>query len=236
VGYPSFSRRKVKRAFGSGERESIDRLTQLTSSSGRRRRRVIDPAKPARTRRTRCRGLIWRLRSNQPNERTTACAASAFAAPITDRNKKLKDLNVAPGPVLYAEIADLTGDDRWARVQLVRGGNSPRAAPGAEPYNAPCKPSKLDLGPLSYIPWRGVADRSRTIDVQIPGRDLMIVTNTPCQAVSCQVTGSFAQRRIAECILPDVKAQETATAGRVFRRAGRQKMNRDATVLALAAA
>src|SRR5580658_5246198 len=73
------------------------------------------------------------------------------------------------------------------------------------------------------------------LDVQIPGRDLMIVTNnTVAKLYLARLTGSFAQRRIAECILPDGEQHKTLqTAGWVFDALVAKKMNRDATVLAL---
>ena len=73
------------------------------------------------------------------------------------------------------------------------------------------------------------------LDARIPGRDLLIVTNTTvAKLYLAKLTGSFAQRRIAECILPDGEQHKTLqTAGWVFDALVANKMNRDATVLAL---
>src|SRR3984885_49981 len=63
----------------------------------------------------------------------------------------------------------------------------------------------------------------------------MIVTNnTVAKLYLAKLTRSFAQRRIAECILPDGEQHKTLqTAGWVFDALVANKMNRDATVLAL---
>src|SRR6202795_509449 len=72
-------------------------------------------------------------------------------------------------------------------------------------------------------------------DAQIRGRDLMIVTNaTVARLYLAKLAGSLAGRRVAECILPDGEQHKTLhTAGWVFDALAGQKMNRDATVLAL---
>ncbi len=79
-----------------------------------------------------------------------------------------------------------------------------------------------------------LADRD-VLDAQIPGRDLLIVTNTTvAKLYLARLTGSLAHRRIAECILPDGEQHKTLqTAGWVFDALVAGKMNRDATVLAL---
>jgi len=73
------------------------------------------------------------------------------------------------------------------------------------------------------------------LDVQIPGRDLLIVTNTTvARLYLAKLTDSLAGRRVAECILPDGEQHKTLqTAAWVFDALVAKKMNRDATVLAL---
>jgi 3-dehydroquinate synthase len=96
---------------------------------------------------------------------------------------------------------------------------------------------QVDLGPASYPITIGpglLTDRN-LLDSQIPGRDLLIVTNTTvAKLYLAKLTGSFAQRHIAECILPDGEQHKTLqTAGWVLDALVANKMNRDATVLAL---
>ena len=96
---------------------------------------------------------------------------------------------------------------------------------------------QVDLGPSSYPITIGpglLTDRE-LLDMQVPGRDLMIVTNTTvARLYLAKLTGSFAQRRIAESILPDGEQHKTLqTAGWVLDALVASKMNRDATVLAL---
>jgi 3-dehydroquinate synthase len=69
----------------------------------------------------------------------------------------------------------------------------------------------------------------------VTGRDLLIVTDTTvAKLYLAKLTASFAQRRLAECILPDGEPHKTLqTAGWVFDARVANKMNRDATVLAL---
>ena len=96
---------------------------------------------------------------------------------------------------------------------------------------------QVDLGPSSYpiTIGAGLLTNRDLLDMQIPGRDLLIVTNTTvAKLYLAKLTGSFAQRRIAECILPDGEQHKTLqTAGWVFDALVANKMNRDATVLAL---
>src|SRR6202521_998170 len=104
-------------------------------------------------------------------------------------------------------------------------------------YNHTVQTIQVELGPSSYPISIGpglLADRD-VLDSQIPGRDLLIVTNTTvAKLYLAKLTGSFAQRRIAECILPDGEQHKTLqTAGWVFDALVANKMNRDATVLAL---
>ncbi len=79
-----------------------------------------------------------------------------------------------------------------------------------------------------------LADRE-LLDSLIPGRDLLIVTNTTVARLYLGIlTGALASRRVAECLLPDGEQHKTLqTAGWVFDALVGQKMNRDATVLAL---
>jgi 3-dehydroquinate synthase len=73
------------------------------------------------------------------------------------------------------------------------------------------------------------------LDEQIPGRDLMIVTNTTvAKLYLAKLTGSLKQRRIADCILPDGEQHKTLqTANWVFDALIANRLNRDAFVLAL---
>ena len=96
---------------------------------------------------------------------------------------------------------------------------------------------QVDLGPASYPITIGsglLTDRD-LLDAQIPGRDLLIVTNTTvAKLYLAKLAGSFSQRHIAECILPDGEQHKTLqTAGWVLDALVANKMNRDATVLAL---
>ena len=96
---------------------------------------------------------------------------------------------------------------------------------------------QVDLGAASYPITIGpglMTDRE-VLDAQIPGRDLLIVTNTTvAKLYLAKLAASFTQRRIAECILPDGEQHKTLqTAGWVFDALIANKMNRDATVLAL---
>jgi 3-dehydroquinate synthase len=81
----------------------------------------------------------------------------------------------------------------------------------------------------------GLLANRELLDEQIPGTDLLIVTNTTvAKLYLAKLTGSFAQRRIADCILPDGEPHKTLqTAGWVFDALVANRMNRDATVLAL---
>ena len=95
----------------------------------------------------------------------------------------------------------------------------------------------VDVGhsryPIAIGP--GLLTNRALLDVQIRGRDLMIVTNaTVARLYLAKLTGSLAGRRVAECILPDGEQHKTLhTAGWVFDALAGQKMNRDAPVLAL---
>ncbi len=96
---------------------------------------------------------------------------------------------------------------------------------------------QVDLGPASYpiAIGSGLLTDRNLLDSQIPGRDLLIVTNTTvARLYLAKLTASFSQRRMAECILPDGEQHKTLqTAGWVLDALVANKMNRDATVLAL---
>src|SRR6202789_1710994 len=81
----------------------------------------------------------------------------------------------------------------------------------------------------------GLLANRELLDARIPGRDLLIVTNTTvARLYLTKLTDSLAGRRVAECILPDGEQHKTLqTAGWVFDALVGKKMNRDATVLAL---
>ncbi len=104
-------------------------------------------------------------------------------------------------------------------------------------YNQPVQTLHVELGASSYPITIGpglLADRE-LLERQIAGRDLLIVTNTTvAKLYLAKLTGSFSQRHIAECILPDGEQHKTLqTAGWVLDALVANKMNRDATVLAL---
>ena len=96
---------------------------------------------------------------------------------------------------------------------------------------------QVDLGASSYpiTIGSGLLTDRKLLEAQIPGRDLLIVTNTTvAKLYLAKLTGSFSQRHIAECILPDGEQHKTLqTAGWVLDALVANKMNRDATVLAL---
>src|SRR5260221_2921311 len=104
-------------------------------------------------------------------------------------------------------------------------------------YNHTVQTLQLDLG-ASSCPIRigsGLLTNRNLLEAQIPGRDLLIVTNTTvAKLYLAKLTGSFSQRHIAECILPDGEQHKTLqTDGWVLDALVANKMNRDATVLAL---
>ena len=95
----------------------------------------------------------------------------------------------------------------------------------------------VDVGHSSYAIAIGaglLSDRE-FLNTRIPGRDLLIVTNTTiARLYLSKLAGSFSQRRIGECILPDGEQHKTLqTAGWVFDALVGNRMNRDVTVLAL---
>jgi 3-dehydroquinate synthase len=96
---------------------------------------------------------------------------------------------------------------------------------------------QVDVGHSSYpiSIGSGLLSNRELLERQIAGRDLLIVTNTTvAKLYLAKLTGSLAHRRIAECILPDGEQHKTLqTAAWVFDALVSNKMNRDATVLAL---
>src|SRR5271165_5585180 len=113
---------------------------------------------------------------------------------------------------------------------------SERAAPSVRIINAVQK-LQVDVGHSRYpiTIGSGLLTNRELLDEQIPGRDLLVVTNTTvAKLYLAKLTGSFAQRHIADCILPDGEQHKTLqTAGWVFDALVANRMNRDATVLAL---
>jgi 3-dehydroquinate synthase len=73
------------------------------------------------------------------------------------------------------------------------------------------------------------------LDARIPGRDLLVVTNSTVARLYLEkLMDGLGGRRVAECILPDGEQHKTLqTAGWVFDALVAKKMNRDAVVLAL---
>jgi 3-dehydroquinate synthase len=96
---------------------------------------------------------------------------------------------------------------------------------------------QVDVGhsryPIAIGP--GLLTNRELLDGQIRGRDLLIVSNkTVARLYLARLTQGLAGRRVAECILPDGEQHKTLqTAGWVFDALVANKMNRDATVLAL---
>ncbi len=81
----------------------------------------------------------------------------------------------------------------------------------------------------------GLLSDRELLETQVRGRDLLIVTNTTVARLYLgRVRDSLAERRIAECILPEGEQHKTLqTAAWVFDALVANKLNRDATVLAL---
>jgi len=81
----------------------------------------------------------------------------------------------------------------------------------------------------------GLLSARELLDAQIPGPDLMIVTNTTvARLYLATLRSTLGERNIAECILPDGEQHKTLqTAGWVFDALVGKILNRDATVLAL---
>ncbi len=81
----------------------------------------------------------------------------------------------------------------------------------------------------------GLLTQRELLDARIPGRDLMLVTNTTVAPLYlAPLRAALGERRVAECVLPDGEQHKTLkSAGRVFDALVENKLNRDATVLAL---
>jgi 3-dehydroquinate synthase len=79
-----------------------------------------------------------------------------------------------------------------------------------------------------------LGDRAH-LDALIPGRDLMVVTNTTVgRLYLAKLRGALGERNVSECILPDGEQHKTLqTAGWVFDELVGKKLNRDGIVLAL---
>ncbi|HUE09312.1 MAG TPA: 3-dehydroquinate synthase [Steroidobacteraceae bacterium] len=96
---------------------------------------------------------------------------------------------------------------------------------------------QVDVGHSRYpiIIGGGLMRDRDLVAAQLPGRDLMIVTNTTVARLYLETLRStLGERGIAECILPDGEQHKTLqTAGWVFDAMVGSKLNRDATVLAL---
>jgi 3-dehydroquinate synthase len=96
---------------------------------------------------------------------------------------------------------------------------------------------QVDLGHSSYpiAIGAGLLSNRDLLGTQIPGHDLLIVTNTTvAKLYLTKLSSCFMQRRIAECILPDGEQHKTLQAASwVFDALIGNKMNRDVTILAL---
>jgi 3-dehydroquinate synthase len=96
---------------------------------------------------------------------------------------------------------------------------------------------QVDVGHSRYpiLIGPGLLADGGLLDAHIPGRDLLIVTNTAvARLYLAKLRESLKGRRIAECILPDGEQHKTLqTAALVIDALVANKMNRDATVLAL---
>jgi 3-dehydroquinate synthase len=79
-----------------------------------------------------------------------------------------------------------------------------------------------------------LGDRAH-LDALVPGRDLMVVTNTTVGPLYLRkLRAALGERNVSECILPDGEQHKTLqTAGSVFDALIRKKLNRDGIVLAL---
>jgi 3-dehydroquinate synthase len=79
-----------------------------------------------------------------------------------------------------------------------------------------------------------LGDRAH-LDALVPGRDLMVVTNTTVgRLYLAKLRGALGERNVSECILPDGEQHKTLqTAGWVFDELVGKKLNRDGIVLAL---
>ena len=96
---------------------------------------------------------------------------------------------------------------------------------------------KVDVGHTSYpiTIGSGLLGDRELLEARIPGRDLMIVTDTTvARLYLAKLRSNLGERNIAECVLPDGEQHKTLqTAGWVFDALVGKKLNRDATVVAL---
>ena len=96
---------------------------------------------------------------------------------------------------------------------------------------------QVDIGDSQYLISIGpglLRDRS-LLDSLVPGRDLMIVTNTTVgRLYLAPLRAALGERTVFECILPDGEQHKTLqTAGWVLDQLVGKRLNRDAIVLAL---
>ncbi len=96
---------------------------------------------------------------------------------------------------------------------------------------------KVDVGHSQYpiTIGSGLLSNRELLESQIPGADLMIVTDTTvARHYLAKLRAALGDRSIAECILPDGEPHKTLqTAGWVFDALVGKQLNRDGTVLAL---
>src|SRR5277367_298275 len=97
----------------------------------------------------------------------------------------------------------------------------------------PMQTLRVELGPESYpiTIGAGLITNREFLEVQIPGRDLLILTNTTvAKLYLAKLTGSLAHRRVADCILADGEQHKTLqSAAWVFDALVANRLNRDAT-------
>ncbi|NNM61516.1 MAG: 3-dehydroquinate synthase [Steroidobacteraceae bacterium] len=86
----------------------------------------------------------------------------------------------------------------------------------------------IDIGP-------GLIGDARRLGERVPGHDLLILSNvTVAPLYLARVRAALAGRRIGECILPDGEQHKTlSSAAVVFDALVEQRLNRDATLIAL---
>jgi len=81
----------------------------------------------------------------------------------------------------------------------------------------------------------GLLENRALVDSQVPGKDLLIVTNaTVSRLYLPKLRAALGDRNVSDCILPDGEQHKTLqTAGWVFDALIAKKLNRDAMILAL---
>jgi 3-dehydroquinate synthase len=96
---------------------------------------------------------------------------------------------------------------------------------------------KVELGSRSYpiLIGEGLLAQSDLFDQHVPGRDVLVVSNTIVAPLYLQaVTGSLRGRRVVEAILPDGESHKTlATVTRILDVLVANRFPRDCTVVAL---